>query len=91
MHVGNDDDTSRDAKFCVSTIGYIYAGLWRRDESRLYMRFTNVTLQSILVPYSLLYAGEKVSPCLMSPVVMPFFSQRARCSEVPWLKLSGTV
>ena len=36
-------------------------------------------------------AGLKVSPPLMFPLANPFFSQRTRCADVPWLKASGTV
>lgn len=35
------------------------------------------------------YISAKVSPCLISPLLKPFINQYIRCSEVPWVKVSG--
>src|SRR5216110_1878923 len=34
--------------------------------------------------------ARKVSQFLMSPLCRPRLNQRTRCSDVPWVKLSGT-
>lgn len=50
-------------------------------------------LRPIRIPIPVIHQSldaRKVSPWFTSPVVKPFLNQRARCSEVPWVKASGT-
>lgn len=45
----------------------------------------------IMVWFLFYWISWKVFPCLMSPVLNPFLNQYILCSEVPWVKESGTI
>jgi len=71
---------------CKMNLYHLYGSKKQKKHDSYIMLFSGYYIWFV---YYLI--SSKVVPCLISPVLKPFLNQYILCSDVPWVKESGTI